>query len=40
VIGHLKSDSRMSRNFLKGAGGDAINALCFAQLLTICARFW
>ena len=27
VIGHLKSDGRLSRNFLKGAAGDAINAL-------------
>jgi IS5 family transposase len=30
VIGHLKSDSRLSRNFLKGAQGDAINALLCA----------
>ena len=27
VIGHLKSDGRLSRNFLKGAEGDAINAI-------------
>lgn len=27
VIGHLKSDFRMSRNFLKGVKGDHINAL-------------
>jgi transposase, IS5 family len=27
VIGHLKSDGRLARNFLKGAQGDAINAL-------------
>ena len=27
VIGHLKSDGRLSRNFLKGAAGDAMNAL-------------
>ena len=27
VIGHLKSDGRLTRNFLKGALGDAINAL-------------
>jgi transposase, IS5 family len=30
VIGHLKSDTRLSRNFLKGAHGDAINALLCA----------
>ena len=27
VIGHMKSDGRLGRNFLKGALGDAINAL-------------
>lgn len=27
VIGHLKSDGRLARNFLKGVQGDAINAL-------------
>ena len=27
VIGHLKSDGRLARNFLKGVAGDAINAL-------------
>lgn len=27
VIGHLKSDGRLARNFLKGALGDAMNAL-------------
>jgi IS5 family transposase len=27
VIGHLKSDGRLGRNFLKGEFGDAINAL-------------
>jgi transposase, IS5 family len=30
VIGHLKSDSRLARNFLKGGHGDAINALLCA----------
>ncbi len=30
VIGHMKSDSRLSRNFLKGVQGDAINALLCA----------
>lgn len=27
VIGHLKSDGRLARNFLKGIAGDAMNAL-------------
>ena len=27
VIGHMKSDGRLARNFLKGVEGDAINAL-------------
>lgn len=27
VIGHLKSDNRMGRNFLKGVEGDRINAI-------------
>ena len=27
IIGHLKSDGRLARNFLKGAAGDAMNAL-------------
>ncbi|MES2356329.1 MAG: transposase [Pseudomonadota bacterium] len=27
VIGHMKSDGRLARNFLKGADGDAMNAL-------------
>jgi transposase, IS5 family len=49
VIGHLKSDSRMSRNFLKGASGDAINALLcaaahnlrkiLAKLRLLCAQW-
>jgi transposase, IS5 family len=30
VIGHMKSDGRLARNFLKGAHGDAINALLCA----------
>jgi IS5 family transposase len=30
IIGHLKSDNRMSRNFLKGAEGDLNNALLCA----------
>jgi IS5 family transposase len=30
VIGHMKSDGRLARNFLKGAEGDAVNALLCA----------
>ena len=30
VIGHMKSDGRLARNFLKGSHGDAINALLCA----------
>jgi len=30
VIGHLKSDHRMDRNYLKGRTGDAMNALLAA----------
>jgi IS5 family transposase len=30
VIGHMKSDSRLARNFLKGTSGDAVNALLCA----------
>jgi IS5 family transposase len=49
VIGHMKSDTRMSRNFLKGAHGDAINALLsaaahnlrkvLAKLRLLCAQW-
>ena len=45
VIGHLKSDGRLSRNFLKGTEGDAINAiLCGAghnnrEMLRLLALF-
>jgi len=48
IIGHLKSDGRLARNFLKGAVGDAMNAiLCgaghnlrkiLAQLRLFCVR--
>ncbi len=32
VIGHLRSDGRLARNFLKGVEGDAMNALlCSAR---------
>lgn len=49
VIGHMKNDGRLGRNFLKGAVGDAMNALlCGAghnlrkilhQLAFLCALF-
>jgi transposase, IS5 family len=49
VIGHMKSDTRLSRNFLKGAHGDAINALLcaaahnlrkiLAKLRLLCAQW-
>ena len=49
VIGHMKNDGRLGRNFLKGTIGDAMNALlCGAghnlrkilrQLALLCARF-
>jgi len=35
TIGHLKTDNRMSRNFLKGAEGDRINAI-WQTPCTIC----
>src|SRR5688500_3558216 len=31
VIGHMKAEGRLGRNFLKGALGDAMKALCRAQ---------
>ena len=42
-IGHLKSDNRMGRNFLKGMVGDQINALLAgigANLRKLLAFFW
>jgi IS5 family transposase len=42
-IGHLKSDNRMGRNFLKGIAGDRINALLAgigANLRKLLAFFW
>ena len=30
IIGHLKSDHRMSRNFLKGKLGDKVNCILSA----------
>jgi IS5 family transposase len=49
VIGHMKNDGRLGRNFLKGVAGDAVNALlCGAghnlrkilrQLALLCVRF-
>jgi DDE family transposase len=46
VIGHAKSDHRMDRNFLKGAHGDAANAILaaagynFRRLLAWFAILW
>ncbi len=42
-IGHLKSDHRMGRNFLKGASGDRMNALLAgigANIRKLLAAFW
>ena len=42
-IGHLKSDHRMGRNFLKSASGDRINALLAgmgANIRKLLAAFW
>ncbi|WP_317201529.1 IS5 family transposase [Janthinobacterium sp.] len=49
VIGHMKSDTRLSRNFLKGELGDAVNALLcaaahnlrkiLAKLRLLCAQW-
>ena len=42
-IGHMKSDNRMQRNFLKGVEGDKINALLAgigANLRKLLAIFW
>ena len=46
VIGHAKADHRMGRNFLKGAHGDAANAILaaagynFRRLLAWMAILW
>jgi IS5 family transposase len=46
VIGHLKSDHRMNRNFLIGSEGDAANAVLaavgynFARLLAWLRQLW
>ena len=46
VIGHLKSDHRMDRNFLIGTEGDAVNAVLaavgynFARLLAWLRQLW
>ena len=42
-IGHMKSDHRMGRNFLKGTSGDRINALLAgmgANIRKLLAAFW
>jgi transposase, IS5 family len=46
VIGHLKAEHRMDRNYLKGRYGDRGNAVLaaagynFALLLRRCRRLW
>ena len=46
MIGHAKADHRMGRNFLKGAHGDAANAVLaaagynFRRLLAWLAAIW
>ena len=43
VFGHLKSDNRMSRNYLKGTDGDKINALlcaCGFNFRKLLRAFW
>jgi transposase, IS5 family len=46
VIGHAKAEHRMGRNFLKGAHGDAANAVLaaagynFRRLLAWLAMIW
>ena len=43
IIGHLKSDNRMDRNYLKGTIGDTINALlcgCGANIRKLIAAFF
>ena len=46
VIGHAKADHRLGRNFLKGAHGDAANAVLaaagynFRRLLAWLAALW
>ncbi len=43
IIGHLKSDNRMGRNYLKGDEGDKINALlcgCGANIRKLIAAFF
>lgn len=38
VIGHLKTDNRLSRNFLKGIAGDQINVMLVAAAFNL--RKW
>ena len=35
IIGHLKSDHRLKRNFLKGFSGDQINVLLTSTLTSV-----
>ncbi len=38
IIGHLKSDHRLDRNYLKGTTGDAINVLLPASAFNFAKR--
>ena len=46
VIGHLKSDYRLARNYLKGFAGDTLNLLLaaaawnFKKWLNLAVSFW
>ena len=46
VIGHLKSDYRLARNYLKGFAGDTLNLLLaaaawnFKKWLNLALSFW
>jgi len=46
VIGHLKDDHRMDRNYLAGSKGDAVNAVLaaagynFRRLIAWLRRIW
>ena len=44
VIGHMKTDNRMDRNYLKGTDGDKMNAILaacgFNLRKLLCALFW
>jgi hypothetical protein len=37
VIGHIKAEHRMGRNYLKGRDGDRINAVLAAATTSVCS---